>query len=115
MHELSIAQQIADIALQHIEEAGGQPATAITLRIGALSCVHEDALRFSMALVAKETLIEGAELRIITVPVSVYCPSCDQVVELPGIQRFRCPLCDTPTADVRSGQELEIDTIELHA
>lgn len=34
-------------------------------------------------------------------------------VELPGIQRFRCPHCDTPSGDIRQGRELEIESIEI--
>lgn len=113
MHELSIANSIIEIATQHAIEAGAEQVKAITLRIGALSCVHRSALEFSFELVTKDTLLEGAKLVIIEIPVVLFCPACEKVVEIEGIQRFRCPLCDTPSADIRQGNELDIDSIEI--
>jgi len=113
MHELSIANSLVDVATEHAEDAGAEKIRSITLRIGALSCVHNSALEFSFELITKDTLLEGAELKIIDVPVTIFCTVCDGEVELPGFQRFRCPVCDTPSADIRQGKELEIESIEI--
>jgi hydrogenase nickel incorporation protein HypA/HybF len=115
MHELSIATNIVEIASQHVEEAGGGRVAAVTLRIGRLSCVHEDALRYSFDLVREGTPLAGAELRIVAVPVRVWCPRCAAEFELPGIQRFACPICSTPSADIRAGRELDLESIELES
>ncbi len=113
MHELSIANSLVELATEHATQAGADRITSITLRIGALSCVHKSALEFSFELVTQGTLLEGARLRIIDVPVTIFCVPCEQEVELPGIQSFRCPLCNTPSADIRQGKELDIDSIEI--
>lgn len=113
MHELSIASNVVELASQHAAEYGGARVAAVTLRIGSLSCVHEDALRFSFDLVREGTPLEEAELRIVAVPVKVWCAACQAERELPGIQRFACPACDTPTADIRAGRELDLESIEL--
>jgi hydrogenase nickel incorporation protein HypA/HybF len=113
MHELSIAANVVDLATRHVSEQGGGRVAAVTLRIGSLSCVHEDALRFSFDLVREGTPLEGAELRIVAVPVKVWCAACQAERELPGIQRFACPVCDAPTADIRAGRELDLESIEL--
>jgi hydrogenase nickel incorporation protein HypA/HybF len=115
MHELSIASSIVEAAAEHCREAGGGRVAAVTLRIGRLSCVHEDALRFSFDLVREGTLLEAAELRIIDVPVRIWCPTCAAEVELPGIQRFACPACGTRSGDIRAGRELDLETIEVEA
>lgn len=113
MHELSIASNVVDLATRHASEHGGARVTAVILRIGSLACVHEDALRFSFELVREGTPLEEAELRIVNVPVKVWCATCQAERELPGIQRFVCPLCETPTADIRAGRELDLESIEL--
>lgn len=113
MHELSIASNVVDLASQHAAEHGGARVAAVTLRIGSLACVHEDSLRFSFDLVREGTPLEEAELRIVTVPVKVWCVACQAERELPGIQRFACPVCDAPTADIRAGRELDLESIEL--
>ncbi|MAT70226.1 MAG: hydrogenase maturation nickel metallochaperone HypA [Planctomycetaceae bacterium] len=113
MHELSIAHSLVEIATEHVRAAGADSVRSLTLKLGALSCVHKSALEFSFELVAKNTPLEGAVLHFIDVPVVVYCPQCACEVELPGIQRFRCPQCDTPTAEIRSGRELDLQSLEI--
>jgi hydrogenase nickel incorporation protein HypA/HybF len=113
MHELSIANSLVEIATEHAQKYAASRIHAITLRIGALSCVHKSALEFSFELVTKDTLLDGAELHFIDVPVSIFCGGCDREVELPGIQQFRCPLCDAPSGDIRKGRELDIESIEI--
>jgi len=93
--------------------AGGGRVAAVTLKIGALSCVHEDALRFSFNLVREGTPLADAELRIVTVPVVIWCTACGREVTLPGIQKFACPECGAPSGDIRAGRELDLESVEL--
>lgn len=113
MHELSIAANIVEIAAHHAAKQGNGRVVAVTLRIGRLSCVHEDALRDSFDLVRENTPLAGAELRIVSVPVSVWCPACRAERTLAGIQRFACPECGIPTADIRAGRELDVESIDV--
>jgi hydrogenase nickel incorporation protein HypA/HybF len=106
MHELSIANSLIEIATEHARNAGAEKVHSITLRLGALSCVHKSALEFSFELVSEGTILEGATLRFIDQPVVVYCDTCEHEIELPGIQVFRCPRCETPTADHSGGQRV---------
>ncbi len=75
--------------------------------------MHEDALRYSFDLAREGTPLADAELRVITIPVRVWCPACAAEFELPGIQRFACPVCGQLSADIRAGRELDLDSIEL--
>ena len=113
MHELSIATNVVELATEFMRQEKATRVCSVTLRIGELSCVHEDALRFSFDLVAENTPVAGAELKIIAVPISIYCDHCAAIVTLPSIQRFRCPHCDTPSADIRSGREMDLEQIEV--
>lgn len=113
MHELSIASRIVELAGEHCRAAGAVRAVAITLRIGQLSCVHEDALQFCFGLISEGTPLAGAALRVIHVPARIWCGPCGREVELPGIQRFACPVCGMPSGDIRAGRELDLESIEL--
>jgi len=113
VHELSIATTIVEAVTDHLREAGGGEVAAVTLRIGRLSCVHGDALRFSFDLVREGTPLAAAELRVVEVPVAIWCPSCQAEVELPGIQSLACPACGTKSGDIRRGRELDLEFIEL--
>jgi hydrogenase nickel incorporation protein HypA/HybF len=115
MHELSIAYNIAEVVGEHLADAVGATVLTIRLRIGALSCVHRDSLNFSFELIVADTPLQGAKLIFEDLPVIVFCPQCNELRELPGIQRFDCPVCGTKTGDIRQGKELEIDSIEFAA
>ncbi len=112
MHELSIAQNIVEIASQHLRDLGTVRVESIRLKIGALSCVHRESLLFSFDLVAADSPLAGARLEIETLPIMIFCSTCNTTRELPSIQSFRCPQCGTPSADIRQGRELDIDSIE---
>jgi len=113
MHELSIATSVIESASEHARQAGAARVLAVTLRIGRLSCVHEDALRYSFELVREGTTLADVMLTVTRVPVRIWCATCNTEKELPGIQRFACPACDTRSGDIRAGRELEIESITL--
>lgn len=113
MHELSIAQNIFEIVNNHLQEFPNCKVYSIRLKIGNLSCVHRDALQFSLEMITANTLLQGVRLIIDEMPVIIYCPTCDELQELPGIQLFQCPKCGTMSSDIRQGKELEVETIEL--
>jgi hydrogenase nickel incorporation protein HypA/HybF len=113
MHELSLANRLVQVAEESAREAGAARVTAVTLRVGDLSGVSVEALRFAYDVAAAGTMLEGSRLEVRTVAVTVYCPRCERVAELASVQNFRCPACDTPTGDVRAGRELEIESLEV--
>ncbi len=113
MHELSIAYHLVEVASEAAARGGPGRVTALRLRLGVLSCVHRDALEFCYELAAQGTPVEGAQLVIEEVPVEVYCPRCRRQSRLDSIQKFCCPHCGQPTADIRQGKELELASIEI--
>lgn len=115
MHELSIAARLVDLATEHARTAGGGLVTAVTVRIGRLTCVHATALSSGFAALRDGTPLAQAELRIIDVPVRIWCPRCAAEVDLPDIARLACPRCGTRSGDIRAGRELDLDSIELEA
>jgi hydrogenase nickel incorporation protein HypA/HybF len=111
MHELSIARSIVEIVTEQAQRQGSGRVVGVTLRIGRLAAVHEQALRYGFTLVAEDTPLAGASLAVIEVPLRIWCPVCVAEVELPGIQRLACPTCGHLSGDIRAGQELEIESI----
>jgi hydrogenase nickel incorporation protein HypA/HybF len=109
MHELSLAEAIAAIAEEH---AGGRRVAKVEVKIGHLRQVVPSALTFAFELVTQGTFVEGAELEIKDVPARVACRSCKAdsgLVELP----FACPSCGSVDVDLRAGEELFVDALEL--
>jgi hydrogenase nickel incorporation protein HypA/HybF len=63
--------------------------------------------------VIADTALAGAKLHITDLPIVIYCSKCESLQELPDVQAFRCPQCQTPSADIRQGRELDIESIEI--
>ena len=113
MHELSIVHGIIETVSESAQAANAKKIKATYLRVGALSGVVKDALLFSFDLATQDTVLEGSTLIVEELPIVIFCKMCDRTVELPGVQSFRCPVCNTPSADIRQGKELEVRSIEI--
>ena len=109
MHEFSIASAVVDTAVKH---ADGRRVIVVSLRCGRLRQVVPDALEFAFGIVARETVCEGARLDQEVVAARLRCDGCDRAweIELPA---FRCPTCGTADVAVLSGEELEVESIEI--
>ncbi len=113
MHELSVVRSIIELATEAIRDANAVRAIAVRIRVGALAGVAPEALVFCYDVAARGTPLEGSHLVVEVVPVVLHCPTCDRDAVVADISRFACPACGTPTADVRSGRDLEIESVEV--
>lgn len=113
MHELSIAMRVIEMVEQEVAAAGGGRVVSVSLRIGELAGVSEPALQFAFEQAREGTVAADARLQITHLPVQIFCPACAAVRELPRVPPLACPVCGRPTGDLRQGEELELDSIEL--
>jgi len=75
--------------------------------------VVRGALEFSYDIACAGTMLEGSRLVVRELPARVYCAVCEREVELASMQYFCCPVCDTPSGDLRQGRELDVEAIEV--
>jgi len=108
MHELSITQNIVDLAG---ERAEGKRILRIALAIGKLSGIVSDAVRFCFDVCADATLAEGARLDIEEIPGRGRCRECGK--ELPLEQPYGQCTCGSTRLDLIAGQELQIIEMEI--
>ena len=109
MHELSLSSAIVNTVVKH---ADGRPVSAVNLRVGHLRQVVPDSLEFYFEFVARGTVCEGAVLELEAVPGVLRCDACtaDWEMDLPF---FRCPECGGSEVSVVSGNEFEVESIEV--
>ena len=109
MHEFSVASAVVDTAVRH---AQGRRVLSVRVRCGRLRQVVPDSLEFAFGVLSRDTLCDGAVLEQELVPARLRCGACarEWEIELPV---FRCPDCGTAAVDVLSGEELEVDSIEI--
>ena len=113
MHELSIAQNIVELATEAATRANAERVIAVTLKVGRFAGIEPGALLFSYEIAAQGTILEGSRLEIVHVPLVVWCAHCLKEVELDSVQRLRCPTCGTPCGEIRRGRELDIESLEI--
>jgi len=112
VHELGIAQSIFTSVLEEARAHGGGRVSRIGVRIGELSGVNADALRFSFQVTVQGTELEQAELDIEDVPLGFTCTNCG--VDFPAVNYDpACPACGSKDTRAVRGDELQISYLEL--
>ena len=113
MHEMGIALQIIEIASASIPRSDVPvQVERVNLKVGKLSAIVPDSLRFCFEIAAKDSPLSGAVLHIEEIPVRARCKEChaEWTVHEPV---FRCRQCSSGRLDIISGRELNIESIEI--
>jgi hydrogenase nickel incorporation protein HypA/HybF len=109
VHELSLSSAIVNTVVKH---AAGRKVTVVNLRVGQLRQVIPDTLAFYFEFVARDTVCEGARLEQEVIEARLHCIPCDRewAIEIPA---FRCPTCGGSDVEIASGDEFEVESIEV--
>jgi hydrogenase nickel incorporation protein HypA/HybF len=113
MHELGIAESALELALTRATEAGATRVLRIVIRVGALSGVDPEALRFAFTAIIPGTPAEGAALQIDPIAAVAYCPGCQKDFVPDTSHFFECPTCGRLSATVKQGRELDLVHLEM--
>jgi hydrogenase nickel incorporation protein HypA/HybF len=62
MHEVSVAQSILDIIIEVAQNHKAKKIRSVSLKIGKLTCINIESLRFAFKCISENTLAEDAEL-----------------------------------------------------
>jgi len=115
VHELSVALSL----LQGIEETasrdGIERVTAVHVRVGTMSGIAPDALRFSWELATAGTVAADSVLRIEDVPLAVRCERCGEDREPGAASGLVCPICGAICPTIVRGRELQLVAMEVPA
>lgn len=119
MHEMSLVQNIVDIARQEMASHGLTRLKSVKIACGKLSGVVPDALHMAFRSLTAQTDLEGAGLELEMVPVRLCCAQCGHTFcaqndEPAFLAAFvPCPECGQEVGHrVLAGQELNIEYIE---
>ena len=108
MHELAVTQSVVDAV---VERTGEHRVLEVRLRVGRLSGVVPDAMRFCFDLVTEGTPLQGATLDIEEPEGTATCRRCGSTFALPDLILL-CP-CGSADVDVLTGRELAIRSVEV--
>jgi hydrogenase nickel incorporation protein HypA/HybF len=109
VHELSLSRAVLDTVVRH---AGERRVSLIGLRVGRLRQVVPDTLGFYFEFVARGTPCEGARLEQEIVEATLRCEACRLSWEIES-PAFRCPTCEGAEVQIATGNEFEVQFIEV--
>lgn len=112
MHETALMQQLLSVVDRAARESGEGPVRVVHLRIGEMSGVSVEALRFAFEVLSRGGVAEGAALECERVPLAVRCAACGATSH-PDDYVFRCARCGSPEIEIIAGREMEVDYIAV--
>ncbi len=112
MHELSLTQNLIEIAEEHARRENAAVIKSVTIEIGALSGVIPEAVEFAFEACTRDTLADGATLEIHHIPALGCCQQCGQESEMESLLD-NCPACGSYALDVLKGQEMSLVEMEI--
>lgn len=113
MHEVGIIESALEVIRREARTHQAVRVTRVVMRVGAISGVDIDALRFGFEACTPGSIAEGAELEIESVPARAHCQDCAADFTIESGFIFQCPRCAAFSGDVRSGKELELSRLEF--
>jgi hydrogenase nickel incorporation protein HypA/HybF len=112
MHEMAVTESILRIVLDHARRAKAGRVSAIHIRLGRLSSLVDDSIRFYWELIAADTIAEQAELRFERTEARARCLDCAEEFALPK-NTFTCPRCGSERFRITAGDEMSVESIEI--
>ena len=112
MHEMGITAGIIAAAVEAAEAEGATHINSVTISIGDLTEIVEDALQFAWEALTPETIAEGSTLIVEHVPGRSKCRQCDEEYEHDKYDLL-CPKCGSYFIEPITGRELLINSIDV--
>ena len=113
MHEMTVAQFLVETLVGVVDEHGGQAAASARVRLGVLSCVNPDALRFGFEALSQDTVVAGCTLDLVRVPARGRCDGCGWAGEVDEPLAYSCPSCDHSPLSLDGGTDATLESVTL--
>ncbi len=111
MHEMSIAVQIIDHAVQVAGQNNATRIDEVEVQVGVMRQVVPEALEFAFSVAAEGTLAEWARLRLIEEKATAVCNACRHTF-VPDVEwSFLCPQCQRADARIVAGNDIILKSL----
>ena len=112
MHEISLIEQVLEIAIEQAKKRGGNRIHQLNMRLGEISGVVPEALQFAFDSLKSGTAAEQSQLEIDCKPALLECPRCQQSVSTESYPDL-CPSCGDVISTLIQGTELDLVSVEV--
>lgn len=114
VHEVSVALAMVDELRKIAENNGAHKILNVRLKIGRMSGIVTDSLKFAFDAVKLEhPFLSSAEIMIEEVPLIYKCNECGRSFDTDSLYFPACPDCDSYNLNIVSGEEQHIEKVEL--
>lgn len=108
MHEYGIVRRIISVVSDSAIKANATRVEEISLVVGELSGYIGESMQMYFNLCARDTVCEGAELKIEFIPAKFRCTECGKEFRRDRSLSFSCPLCGKDGEPTATGKEFYI-------
>ena len=112
MHEISLMKVILETVKEEMAKCGAKKLNRLALRIGTLTAVEPEAIRFAFTSSIEKSALFGAKLDIIESSISGKCSECGTEFQLTELDSA-CPICNSTDIKRLTGTELDIISIDV--
>lgn len=112
MHEYTIVASLIDLCEKEATKHRAKAIKAVDIDVGRLSGVEVHFLEQSFDVFKEGTICENATLNIHLCEVTLFCEACGQTSTV-EMNHFICPNCQSTDVQMKSGQELQVKSIEI--
>jgi hydrogenase nickel incorporation protein HypA/HybF len=112
LHEMSIAASVLGAVRAESVLHGGARVTRAGLRIGELSGVEVESLRFCLEVLVTDTDLAALGFEIEVAPWTRRCRACHAVFRVSDA-RPACAVCGSGDTEAAGGDQMELSFLEL--
>lgn len=112
VHELGIAESVLDAVRAEVRKRPGVLPTKVGLRIGEMSAIDEDALRFAFDALVRDSDLHSLQLEIERCPLRYECLDCRHGFVVENYDAT-CPECGQTRVKSVGGDELDLAYLEI--
>jgi len=113
VHELGLLASVVSAVEDKRAALGAVGVERVSLRVGTRSGAVPEALLGAWPFAIVGTSLEEAVLDIDIIEAAVWCSTCQANREIDQFYQWRCPVCDTPTAQLVAGLEFEVISADM--
>ena len=119
MHELSMADAMVKTVLDVAEKNDAIEIIEVTIEIGKLTMLNPEQIRFLLEVLVENTLLEGADINIVELPVELNCNSCEYtgLADMDDSDHYlaivKCPNCSERNVEITAGRECNVKNIKI--
>ncbi len=113
MHEMSYISRMVALAIEVAEENKAEKVKSIVVEIGKTSGVMPYYMHKYFPEAAKGTIIEGAELVCVEVPVKALCEECNNEYYPSKENGYLCPVCGGRKAHITEGKGVVLNNVVI--